>query len=323
MCWNSRIGRGPPSSTISNSSRRRSLMGRPSGPVTRTSRRTRSLPDRKTGGGFWPWPSWPACPPWPAWPAWPVWPAAAMTSAATSNARMSGNSNALRLLAFAEHGPELDGGRAGVGRGGGAQHVLDRAIRFGSAPHGAVEHREAGPRPRVVREYTDLFEQERFSFLVPLHARQRIADVVVEVVHLQRAPAHDVAGLQQGLQRGRVLAVVVEQQPLDVERHRQRRIRLLREARFGQRGGLVAPRERDLREDLVRAGRRDREGELAVFPRLVQTSEPEQLPGRPDQAPGLFRVPLDHFAVGAHGVLAHPLPDVDLSELQPHVRHAG
>ena len=49
MCWKRTIGRGVPSSTISSSSGRRSRSGRPDASVTRTSKRTRSAPDRKTG----------------------------------------------------------------------------------------------------------------------------------------------------------------------------------------------------------------------------------------------------------------------------------
>src|SRR5262249_57123978 len=111
----------------------------------------------------------------------------------------------------------------------------------------------------------------------------RIADVVIQVVHLHGAAPHRVACLQQRGQRRGVLPLVVEQQPLNVERHRQRRIRVLRQPCFFQRAVLVVPCERDLREDFVRAGGGQRDREPAVLPPLVEPADTDHLPGPPRQ----------------------------------------
>ena len=129
-------------------------------------------------------------------------------------------------------------------------------------------------------------------------------------------------------QRIGVLALVVEQARVDVNRQRQRRILGARQPRFRARRVGVVFRERDFRQHLVRrrlgsmvALGRDLRRQARVLARLVELPQLQQSGGGADVRGRLLRLQRDVVLVGVDREVEAVQPRREHGELAPDVGH--
>ena len=129
--------------------------------------------------------------------------------------------------------PQFSGQRLALSAGRKPLDRVDLAVRLCRTPGCAVQHRQPGARPEIVRKESNLVEQDRLRFCVPVQPRQRVSQVVAKLGNLNRARCVLLQCLlQKRHSRGELIAIVANQS-FDVLGHWYCRIDVAHEFRLG------------------------------------------------------------------------------------------
>ena len=120
-----------------------------------------------------------------------------------------------------------------------------------------------------------------------LEARERVAEVEVEVGHRDRASLDRAMRIEKPGCRGVVPRVVVGEQPVDERAHRQTVVGRFRRRRLAARVNGIPARGRDARKQFMPGRRCNRGPEFGVRARLVEAPELQQSTRGADQRAGV------------------------------------
>ncbi len=194
-----------------------------------------------------------------------------------------------------------------------------------------IQRGQARPRARVLRKITKLLEELRLGFRIPFESPQRVRreEVQLRDVHVLRFPERG-RGLLEERQRVGVLALVVQQTPVDVCRHRHGRVGPVRTVGFLAREAGIVPHQSDVREHFVRRCAqpplpfaRHARGLFPVPARLLELAKLQQGVCRGEVADGVRRSQRDDMLVGVDRLVVPFGADGEAGELIPEVGERG